>query len=268
MIIYLIFGFVAFVFSVHVFHFLTLSRLIEYKEVSFRSTKITKNLNGCKIAIITDVHDVKEEKLREIVNKLNLLNIDLMVLGGDFSENPDIASSSIRILSETQTKSGIFGVDGNHDDHLNLFSAMKANGITPLSNNGLYARENLYVAGVEDYWNRKPNIEQAIAAAKHNDFKFLIAHNPDVTMVQDTTEIDLIVCGHTHGGQVTLFGVWAPHFTFAKNITKHGQRFLKGWCKSRNGTPVYVSNGVAAGTTGVPRVFARPQVVILTLLSA
>jgi len=84
---------------------------------------------------------------------------------------------------------------------------------------------------------------------------------PSITMVQDTTECDLILCGHTHGGQVTLFGIWAPYLTMKRSITGYGQRFMSGFSESKDGVPVYVSNGTGEF---FPRVFARPQVIIFT----
>jgi predicted MPP superfamily phosphohydrolase len=82
-------------------------------------------------------------------------------------------------------------------------------------------------------------------------------------MIQDTTSVDLILSGHTHGGHVTFLGIWAPELTLRKTITDYGQRFMSGWTESRDDTPVYVSNGT--GHVSVPRIFARPQVILLTL---
>jgi len=92
----------------------------------------------------------------------------------------------------------------------------------------------------------------------------LAAHNPDIAMQRDTTGCDLILSGHTHGGQITLFGLWAPALSLRNTITDYGQRFMRGWARSRDGVPVYICQG--AGTFEyLPRVFARPQVIILEL---
>ena len=217
---------------------------------------------GYKIAFITDTHDIKARKLRGIVQQLNQRQLDLLLLGGDYSKTGENPRQTMEILSQVITTNGIYGVEGNHDNYRNLFAAMKQYSIQPLSNNGVHIRKNFYLAGVEDLWKRRPNVKQAIAAAEPDDFVLLVSHNPDLTMLQDTTGVDLIMSGHTHGGQITFFGLWAPALSPTKGITKYGQRFMSGWAKSRDGIPVYVSNGTGSY---VPRIFARPQVILFTL---
>jgi len=249
---------------IHIGHALTLDRIIEYKEVPFHSARIPADMDGYRIAFITDSHRISDSRLTEVVEKLNTLQVDLLLLGGDFGIFDGNPGRSLEILSEVVTTDGIYGVEGNHDDHRMLFAAKEANNITPLSNNGIHIRENFYLAGVEDLWNRNPDIELAIAGAGPEDFVLLISHNPDVTMRQDTTNVDLVLSGHTHSGQITFFGIWAPALTFRNNITDYGQRFMSGWALSRDGVPVYVSNGTGEY---LPRVFARPQVILITLIS-
>jgi predicted MPP superfamily phosphohydrolase len=248
--------------SIHIIHALTLDRIIEYKEILFYSSKISAEMDGYRIAFVADTHRMPEEKLKEAVKKLNEMQIDLLVLGGDYTIIPDAMRCSVEILSQIKTTDGIYGVEGNHDNYIQLFAAMEEYGITPLSNNGVYIRDNLFLAGVEDLWNRKPDIPEAIEEASPDNFVLLLAHNPDVTMKQDTSRVDLILSGHTHGGQITFLGIWAPYFTFRTIITEYGQRFVSGWSKSRDGVPVYVTNGTGEY---MPRVFARPQVIIFTL---
>ena len=145
-----------------------------------------------------------------------------------------------------------------------VFAAMEKHEITSLSNSGIPVREHLFVAGVEDLWNRSPNIAKATEGAGKSDFVLLLSHNPDVTMKQSTTHVDLVLSGHTHGGYATLFGFLAPALAWSDSITEYGQRFMSGWAKSRDGVDVFVSNG-AGYLTVLPRVFARPQVIFITL---
>ena len=249
---------------IHVVHALTLDRIIQYKEVAFRSERLPAQMEGYRIAFVTDTHRISQRRLQSVVDRLNTLDVDILILGGDFGRDAGEPQRTIEILSHVQTTDGIFGVEGNHDRYWELFAAMRAHGMTPLSNSGVHIRENFYLAGVVDLWRRNAIVAQAIADAEPDDFVLLVTHNPDVTMRQDTSNIDLILGGHTHGGQITFFGLWAPALTRLNPfpITGYGHRFMSGWAESRDGTPVFVSRGTGEY---LPRVFARPQVILITL---
>ena len=248
--------------AIHLVHALTLDRIIQYKEVTFHSPRWPAALEGYRIAFITDTHNIRPDALQQVVDELAGRDIDLLLLGGDFWAH---YQRTVDVLANAQTTDGIFGVEGNHDCHVRLFAAMERHGMVPLSNSGQRIHEGFWLAGVEDLWNRSPCIATAIYGADGSDFVLLISHNPDVSMQQDTSGVDLIISGHTHAGQINFFGIWAPYFTFRSTITDYGQRFVSGWAASRDGTPVFVSNG-----TGdyLPRVFARPQVIIFTMMSS
>ena len=254
---------------IHIIHMLTLDRIVEYNEISFSSPNIPTELNGYKIAFITDTHSISESRLQSVVKWLNSCNLNLLLLGGDFTTNniimkKETMQKTIEELSRIKTTDGIYGVDGNHDNFIELFAEMEKHGIVPLPNSGLYIRDNYYLAGIRDFNSRAARIPVAIEGSQPEDFIILLSHNPDISMAQDTAGIDLILSGHTHGGQVAFFGIWAPYFTFTNHISRHGQRFKDGWAESRDGVPVFVSRG--AGEY-VPRIFARPQVIIITLES-
>ena len=250
---------------IHIAHALTLDRIIEYREVTFTSERVPAALEGYRIAFISDIHRMPDEQLEEVVAELNHRALDMLILGGDIRTRDRDMERTMEILAGVQTTDGIYGVEGNHDYYAELFAAMEAHGLVPLSNSGVSVRAGFYLAGVEDLWNRSPNIAEAIAGAEPDDFVLLVSHNPDVTMQEDTSGVDLVLSGHTHGGQITFFGVWAPWFTIRSSITEYGQRFASGWAEARDGTPVYVSNGTAVQYYDWPRVFARPQVILITL---
>jgi len=247
---------------IHITHALTLDRIIQYREIRYRSTRVPQDLCGIRIAFISDTHnDTSEETLYDIVEQLNSMNIDILLLGGDYTTYNIHLARTMQILSTVETTYGIFGVDGNHDNHLILFPLMQAFGLTPLDNSGVRVREGLFIAGVQDLWTRSPNIAQSIRYAHEDDFILLLTHNPDVTMHQDTSRVDFVLSGHTHGGQISFFGLFSPG-TYM--VSEYGQRFI-GWGSTADGTRTFSGNGIGGGAT--PRVFARPQVVILTLTS-
>ena len=250
----------------HIISACTWDRHIEYKTVPFHSEKIRAELDGYAIAFVTDTHNISARRLEMAVTEINKQPPDLLILGGDFSSRDKAMERSIKILANVKTIDGIYGVEGTHDNYIKLFAAMKRCDMHPLSNSGVLLRRGFFLAGVEDVKNRRPDVKKALERARRDDFTLLISHNPDVTMMQDTAPADLVLSGHIHGGHITFFGIWAPALTIYKNVTMYGSMFMKGWATSRDGIPVYVSNGLGSFLF-VPRIFARPQVVIIKLIS-
>jgi predicted MPP superfamily phosphohydrolase len=247
---------------IHIVHGFTLDRIVRFVEIAFHSENWSAELDGYRIAFMTDMHIIPDENMRSIVAELNERNIDLLVLGGDFSMRDNHYQGTIREISQTLTTDGIFGVEGNHDDYVRVFRAKEEHGIIPLHNSGIHIRDGFFLAGVHDLWNRNPNVEAAISSANAEDFVLLISHNPDVVMMQSTAGIDLVLSGHTHGGQITFFGV--PLYLLRGSITNYGMRFGYGFAYSPDGVPVFTSSGVGDYYT-IPRIFARPEVVIFTV---
>ena len=252
--------------AIHVLSALTLDRKIAYTEISFASPDIPQELNGYVVAFITDTHALPKAELEKVVERMNARQIDLLLLGGDFPSKDNAPWRSMEVLEQTRTTDGIFGVDGNHDNWWELFAAMQAHGIRPLNNAGLYLRPGFYLAGVADLWRRQPEVVKAVQNADMQDFVLLVSHNPDVAMQQDTTKVDLMLSGHTHGGQITFFGLWAPRLWPMPGITAYGHKFKAGWVKAPYDTTVFVSRGAGPLETA-PRVFARPQIIFITLTS-
>ena len=247
---------------IHIVHGLTIGKIIRYVEIDFRSENWPPGLDGYRIAFMTDMHIIADADMREVAAELNKRNLDLLLLGGDFSMRGSHYQGTLREIAQIDATDGIFGVDGNHDDYVRLFRAKEQHGITPLDNSGTHIREGFYLAGVHDMWNRSPNIEMAVANAYASDFVLLVSHNPDVTMVQPTYGIDLILSGHTHGGQITFFGF--PVYLLRGSITNYNTRFGYGFAYSADGAPVFASSGIGVYYL-IPRIFARPEVVIFTM---
>jgi predicted MPP superfamily phosphohydrolase len=258
---YIIITFLTVTILVHLIHGVTLDRMIVYEEITFTSSSIPVELDGYTIVFLTDIHADSGRRLHGIVEELSERQIDLLLLGGDFTYEKEDVQTTMELISQINTVDGAFGIEGNHDDYQLLFPMMKQYGITPLSNNGMYIHDNFFLAGVEDLWNRNPDISKAIEGAGEESFIILLTHNPDVTMTQDTPKIDLILSGHTHGGQLNLFGRISIGLD-TRVISDYGTRFKGGWATSQDGTPVYVSKGIGEY---YPRIFARPEVTIITL---
>ena len=247
---------------IHITHGLTLDRAVRYEEIEFTSENWPPELNGYRIAFMTDMHTIPHETMRNVAAELNNRNLDLLLLGGDFSMRDAHYLGTLKEIAQISTTDGIFGVEGNHDAYYRLFSAMEELGIAPLDNSGTHVRDGFYLAGVKDMWNRNPNIEAAISGALPDDFILLVSHNPDVLMIQPATGVDLVLSGHTHGGQITFFGF--PMYLLRGSITNYGTRFGYGFSCSADEIPVFVSRGIGVYYS-IPRVFSRPEVVIFIM---
>lgn len=251
---------------VHVVHGLTLDRIIQFVEIDFYSKRWPEELAGYRIAFMSDMHAITDDEMAAVVKELNRRDIDLLLLGGDFHSDVFWGGNhyrgTVRELSYQVATDGIFGVEGNHDLYYRLFDAKEYYGIGILDNSGLQIREGFFLAGVQDEWRRNPDIELATADTSSDDFILLVTHNPDVSMNQSTAHLDLIVAGHSHGGQITFFG-W-PFYLYRQSVTSYGTRFAHGFSYSADGVPVFTSRGVGP-YYGWPRIFARPEVIIFTL---
>jgi len=249
---------------IHIAHGLTLSRIIRYIEINFTSENWPSELDGYRIAFMTDLHTISDDAMRNVAADLNERNLDLLLLGGDFSMHYAHYVGTLREIAQIRTTDGIFGVEGNHDAFFRLFPAMEQLGMIPLDNSGMHIQNGFFLAGVQDMWNRNPYIAAAVSGAYPDDFILLVSHNPDVLMRQPSAGIDLVLAGHTHRGQISFFGY--PMYLLLSSISHYGTRFSYGFSYSADGVPMFVSSGLGP-YYNIPRIFSRPEVVIFTMLS-
>lgn len=240
---------------------------IEIKEINIESNQIPAEFDGKKIVFISDIHCgswpfFDQKRTEDLVNQVNALHPDLILLGGDYvSDDPQYVSPCFTSLSKLKAPLGIYGVLGNNDPYNLSIDAMKNVNITYIGNEGFWVEENgakIRIGGVGDVQTDTQNQNSAIGNAKENDFVMIVSHNPDFFPILDKSKADVMLSGHTHGGQITFFGLWAPSVH-----SKYGQKFRTGVIKDNN-TTLVVSNGI--GTIILPmRFFAPPQITVLEL---
>lgn len=246
--------------AIHIIAGISMRHSTQFVEISYASPKIPVALNGYKIAFITDTHDYRDPRLIKIRDEIKLFAPHLVLLGGDFAADP---AEHLGLFGTLATSDGTYGVSGNHDNPQELFPAMRALGVTPLDNTGVLLHEGLYLAGVADLRTQAPDTNAAMREAPPEAFVLLLSHNPAVVMEHDVSRADLVLAGHTHGGQWNLFGKWSPALTV---LNPYGNRFRTGWAKGPNDVDVYISNGVGS-KNNLLRIFAPRQVIFLTLYS-
>ena len=117
----------------------------------------------------------------------------------------------------------------------------------------------LHLVGVEDLWSRVCDLDQAFADLCASVPCIVLAHNPRTAERLDGRRCDLMLSGHTHGGQVNLPGLGRP------TLGRKARRFAAGLYQYRN-TYVYVNKGVGFGFRF--RFGVRPEVAVLSLQPA
>lgn len=248
---------------------------LEVKHYTFTAPDVPAAFDGLQIAFITDVHRsgfFTQGRIERIADRVNHLEPDLILLGGDYVYgSTSYEASCFEALSRLRAPLGTYAVLGNHDygvhdsrggDLTQVLSAIAKTEITLLQNEGVWlerAGERIRLGGVADLWGDEPALDPVIAGTSADDLVVLMSHNPDYAEELPPGAVDLVLSGHTHGGQVTFFGLWAPHVP-----SEYGQRYRTGLVEDDAAT-VIVSNGV--GTIFPPvRFFARPQIVVVTLI--
>lgn len=212
---------------------------VKFKKMAFNFKKLPRNFNNMKIAQISDLHlsfFIRLDDLKTIVNKLNKLNIDLLLITGDFVDDYLSLDEAIELVKEIKSKYGVFASVGNHEYYRGIKTVIKAfkkHKVPLLINKGLSIENNgekIFIAGVDDprrmEGDIKPFLENSLknALKSYNDesFKIILSHRPQVLSVSGKYDIDLILSGHTHGGQVgfngkSLFEPFYPkHFLWGK----------------------------------------------------
>ncbi len=251
---------------------LYLARQLDLVETSYSNAALPRAFHGLKIAYVSDIHwgtFFSDRRLEALISRVNALEADFVFLGGDYAEDADGALRFWQKKPSFQAKIATLAVFGNHDrtlpeSHLpRIQRAMKQSGVIPLVNDvWLFEKEGstLSVSGIDDFYNGHPDLGKVARQSCKADFSIFLPHTPDVlpqVYAMGRPFFHLALCGHTHGGQVSLFG-WAPI-----SSSDLGSRYLSGWYHE-NGADILVSNGVGASDLPV-RLGARPQIHLITL---
>lgn len=192
-------------------------------------------------------------------------------MGGDFQEGCEYVQELFDSLQAVNPKMGIYGVLGNNDYERctdEIRSSMKQHDMRLLeqvSDTVFLNDQFIILSGIENSTASDAatveRIKNCPTLSLHKkDFVILLTHTPDYAELYSTKNTDLVLAGHTHGGQVTIFG-HAP-----KVPSVFGERFLTGLKYTSQGTPIIITNGI--GTSQLPiRIGAPAEIVMIKLIS-
>lgn len=244
------------------------SRWIKTKKVTLYSKDIPDSFIGKRLVFITDIHHgpfLSIDRITKLVDRINKLEPDYILLGGDYvHREAKYIKPLFNEFQKLKSRNGIFGVLGNHDhweDTELTRKLMLRNGIKICDNKSYWSKignDSIKIGGVGDLWEDSQLPENTLNDVKESDFCIMIFHNPDYLEGLNSKLIDLTLSGHTHGGQITLFGGWAPVLP-----SRFGQKYKYG-LKEFGNLQAYISSGI--GTITPPlRFCCRPEIVVIEL---
>jgi uncharacterized protein len=242
----------------------------EITETDIHIRRLSAAHEGLRIVHLTDIHHSIYTPLEDVeraVKMANRLQPDLVALTGDYvTFSPAYIWPVAQVLGRLRARLGVFAVLGNHDfqvDADEMTRALEAHQVRVLRNSNVAldsGPDRLWLVGIDDLWWDADDLEAAMRRVPARDPKILLCHNPMGVRMAAERHIDLVLSGHTHGGQVRLPVVGALY-----TRSKLGKRFIAGWNRL-DGTQIYVSRGIGKVLLPV-RVGCPPEIACLNLRS-
>lgn len=240
---------------------------VEHQKIFLR--RLPQAFDGLRVVQLSDIHHspfTSREQIERAVDTANSLRPDIIALTGDYvSKERAYAAPCAELMGRLRARHGVFAVLGNHDhwtDASLITDLFRAEGITVLVNQGMRFEKDgaaLWLAGTDDTMVGLEDLPLALAGAREDELKLLLAHNPIILRRAARAGVDLVLSGHTHGGQVTLRSERSAS-------GKPRRRLLKGLAKQGN-TQIYITRGL--GTVVLPvRFGCPPEVSLLELRTA
>lgn len=244
----------------------------------------TEKLNGSiRIALVTDLHSCGYgEKMELLTDEIDRQKPDVILLGGDIFDHRIPDGNSEIFLENISNRYPVYYVTGNHEfwsgeEAFNKKMAiLERNNVIRLSGETAefsVGGATINICGVDDpcaesYTNGavksfEEQIEDVSRSAENGKFTLLLSHRPERMPLYSQYDFDLVLSGHNHGGQWRIpglvNGVYAPM----------GQGFFPKYAGGEyeeNGTKMIISRGLAKETTRIPRIYNKPELVIIDLM--
>ncbi len=239
------------------------------KEYPIYSSNITNDYDGLKIVHFSDLHykrNITSKKVDEIIEEINLINPDIVVFTGDLiDEDYDINKNDIKYLKKAlkkiNSKYGKYTIFGNHDyKNIDIVKEIyDESEFTYLDNSYdiIYSKnkEKLFIGGLSSVLEKENNLEPFIDILKESDinYKIFLIHEPDITDdILKEYNIDLILAGHSHNGQIRL------PFVGALYKREYAKKYYDEYYKINN-TDLYISSGIGVSKVDY-RLFNHPSI--------
>ena len=241
---------------------------IEVRHYQIESFPLGEILGGLKVAHLSDLH-IKSMGLMvdKILDILSQEKPDLIFITGDFISFEGPYEPVMSFFEQLKPPYGVYGILGNteysnengscilcHEESSksvkkNQYPVFLRNSFYPLKVNGRV----LNIIGVDDPVNKKSNLEAALKHINSKGASILLSHSPEIFEEASNSGIDLMLCGHTHGGQIFLIKYLRKIIPLEKSLG-----FIEGFFQ-KGRMLAYVSRGV--GTSFLPfRFGVKPEI--------
>ena len=240
---------------------------VERQTIALR--RLPRILDGFRIVHLSDIHHspfTGSGQVKHAIETANSLEPDIIALTGDYvSHEKSYIAPCAELLGRLRARWGVYAVLGNHDhwtDAPLITDLFRLAGIRVLINEGMRFEQkgaSFWLAGVDDTMVGQEDLPLALAGSRAGEMKLLLAHNPVILRRAARAGVDLVLSGHTHGGQVA----WRSERSASGRPRR---RLLKGLGRQGN-TQIYVTRGL--GTVVLPiRYGCPPEVSLLELRCA
>ncbi|HEY8560991.1 MAG TPA: metallophosphoesterase [Pyrinomonadaceae bacterium] len=240
---------------------------LSLEKIDIGLKRLPKKLDGFRLVHLSDIHHSPFTSLEHIaraVKVANRLKPDMFALTGDYvSHEREYIEPVAEALGRLESEFGTFACLGNHDhwtDAELVTDSFRRASINVLINEGFRftARDaSVWLCGVDDYMVGKTDLRAALHGSFPDEMKLLLAHNPVILRQAARFDVDLVLSGHTHGGQVKLRDE-------EKRILPN--RRLKNGLQRRGETQIYITRGI--GTVVLPIRYQCPPEISLIELHA
>lgn len=253
-----------------------LDNRLEITRYTIKSDNLPKEFDGFSIAHLSDMHS---ESIPGLVDAVRSLNPDIIVCTGDMADDKGPYDHVVHETKRLMEIAQVYHVSGNHDTWRNDFPDF----INEVRDCGaIFLRDErtcinrgdaqIYISGMDDPFSYDPtnirtNLDSSVKQLVDPvGFDILLFHRANLLDYLKDKGFDLILAGHMHGGQMRIpyvGGVFAPKSSFAGKERMLFPKYFGGHYKSE-GCDMIVSRGLGNPMI-IPRIFNRPELVLVTL---
>ena len=224
------------------------------------------HLDGIRAVQLSDLHVTKVGPLHvRMVEQVQALKPDMIFVTGDLVDTRSAVADIHDLLGYLDAPGGIWAVPGNWDHTASaiddLTSAFASTKVKFLINQSQALEDGLWIIGVDDPASGHDQLDEAVKGVPAGVRRLLLAHSPDIVPNLAGETFDLILSGHTHGGQINL-----PFINGARFLAGPSHEYVQGMFQV-HGSPLYVNRGI--GMTTLPiRIHSRPEITHFTFHGA